>query len=138
MNDSNPGPGEICDIPALKDRFGTIGVIEGARLLPFDVKRLYFIYDVASGAERGAHAHKALQQLIFAAHGSFTVVLDNGEIAREFVLDSPDKGLLVEPGNWRTLKDFSDDAVVMVLASLEYDESDYIRDYEEFLNWRTQ
>lgn len=136
MNKLNPGPGGLHEVFTLRDDLGTIGVIEGEQLLSFPVKRVYFIYSVAQGAERGAHAHKQLRQLIFAAQGSFTVTLDDGSQIQDYILDSPTKALMVEPGNWRTLKGFSHDAVVMVLASLEYDEADYIRDYQEFLEWR--
>lgn len=115
------------------DRKGNITVIENGVTVPFDVKRTYYLYDVPGGESRGGHAHKDLHQLIVAASGSFTVTLDDGSVKRTFLLNRPYQGLLVVPGIWRTLDDFSSGAVCMVLASEGYDESDYIRDYNEFL-----
>ena len=114
------------------DRKGDICVVENSETLPFDVKRVYYLYDVPGGMERGGHAHKALYQLIVAASGSFTVTLDDGKVKRSFTLNRPYQGLLVVPGIWRTLDDFSSGSVCMVLASEKYDEADYIRDYEVF------
>lgn len=115
------------------DRKGNITVIENGVTVPFDVKRTYYLYDVPGGESRGGHAHKDLHQLIVAASGSFTVTLDDGSVKRTFLLNRPYQGLLVVPGIWRTLDDFSSGAVCMVLASEGYDEADYIRDYNEFL-----
>ena len=115
------------------DRKGNITVIENGVTVPFDVKRTYYLYDVPGGESRGGHAHKDLHQLIVAASGSFTVTLDDGYVKRTFLLNRPYQGLLVVPGIWRTLDDFSSGAVCMVLASEGYDEADYIRDYNEFL-----
>ncbi len=115
------------------DRRGNMSVVENGKSLPFDVKRVYYIYDVPGGVERGGHAHRSLYQLIIAVSGSFTVTLDDGHIKRTFFLNRPYKGLLVVPGMWRTIEDFSSGAVCMVLASSEYDESDYIRNYDSFL-----
>lgn len=115
------------------DRKGNITVIENGITVPFDVKRTYYLYDVPGGESRGGHAHKDLHQLIVAASGSFTVTLDDGSVKRTFLLNRPYQGLLVVPGIWRTLDDFSSGAVCMVLASEGYDEADYIRDYNEFL-----
>jgi dTDP-4-dehydrorhamnose 3,5-epimerase-like enzyme len=126
----------IVDLPQVFDSSGTIGIIEGAELLPFQVNRVYFIYGVSEGAVRGSHAHKQLQQLIFAASGSFDLVLDDGETVHTFNLNSPKTAVLVPTGYWRTLQNFSTNAVCIVLASTSYDESDYIRDYAEFLEWR--
>lgn len=114
------------------DRKGNLSVVENGRTLPFDVKRVYFLYDVPGGEERGAHAHKELEQLIVAASGSFTVTLDDGSCKRTFFLNRPYQGLYVKPGIWRDLEDFSSGAVCMVLASHGYDEQDYIRDYNEY------
>ena len=116
------------------DRKGNITVIENGVTVPFNVKRTYYLYDVPGGESRGGHAHKNLHQLIVAASGSFTVTLDDGSVKRTFLLNRPYQGLLVVPGIWRTLDDFSSGAVCMVLASEGYDEADYIRDYNEFLN----
>ena len=116
------------------DRRGNMSVVENGKSLPFDVKRVYYLYDVPGGVERGGHAHRSLYQLIIAVSGSFSVTLDDGHLKRTVLLNRPYKGLLVVPGLWRTIEDFSSGAVCMVLASSEYDEEDYIRDYGSFLN----
>lgn len=118
------------------DRRGNLTVVENSKTLPFDVKRVYYLYDVPGGESRGAHAHKELSQLIIAASGSFTVTLDDGKCKRSFFLNRPYQGLYVKPGMWRTLEDFSSGAVCMVLASDVYKASDYIRTYEEFIDFR--
>ena len=118
------------------DRKGNLSVVENAITVPFDVKRVYYLYDVPGGESRGGHAHKDLYQLIVAASGSFSVTLDDGNIKRTFLLNRPNYGLLVVPGIWRTLDDFSSGAVCMVLASEKYEESDYIRDYDEFVSYK--
>lgn len=118
------------------DRKGNISVVENKITVPFDVKRVYYLYDVPGGESRGAHAHRELNQLIIAASGSFRVTLDDGNVKRSFVLNRPYQGLLVKPGIWRDLDDFSSGAVCMVLASEIYQEEDYIRNYNEFLEYR--
>lgn len=118
------------------DRKGNLTVVENGQTLPFDVKRVYYLYDVPGGENRGAHAHKELSQLIIAASGSFTVTLDDGKCKRSFFLNRPYQGLYVKPGMWRDLEDFSSGAVCMVLASDVYLAEDYIRDYSEFLKFR--
>ena len=118
------------------DRKGNLTVVENGTTLPFDVKRVYYLYDVPGGESRGAHAHRKLEQLIVAASGSFTVTLDDGKSKRTFFLNRPYQGLYVKPGLWRDLGDFSSVAVCMVLASEVYDAADYIRDYEEFVCFR--
>ena len=120
------------------DRRGNLTVVENGKTLPFDVKRVYYLYDVPGGESRGAHAHKELSQLIIAASGSFTVTLDDGKCKRSFFLNRPYQGLYVKPGMWRTLEDFSSGAVCMVLASDVYKASDYIRTYEEFTQFRKE
>ena len=117
-------------------RKGDISVVENGKEVPFDVKRIYYLYDVPGGADRGGHAHKELYQLIVAASGAFTVELDDGKNKKAFTLNRPYQGLLVKPGIWRTLTDFSSGSICMVLASEKYDAQDYIRDYEEFLGYR--
>ena len=117
---------------------GNISVVENNKDVPFEVKRCYYLYDVPGGESRGAHAHKELSQLIIAASGSFTVTLDDGEVKRTFLLNRPYQGLLVVPGIWRTLDDFSSGSVCMVLASHGYDKEDYIRDYDEFLKYKKE
>lgn len=119
-------------------RKGDISVVENSVTIPFDIKRIYYLYDVPGGVSRGGHAHKGLYQLIFAASGSFTVTLDDGNVKRAFTLNRPYQGLLVKPGIWRELDDFSSGSVCLVLASEKYDESDYIRSYEEFLIYRNE
>lgn len=119
-----------------EDRRGNLTVVENGVTLPFDVKRVYYLYDVPGGEGRGAHAHRELEQLIVAASGSFTVTLDDGNSKRSFFLNRPYQGLYVKPGLWRDLVDFSSGAVAMVLASEIYKKEDYIRDYHEFLVFR--
>lgn len=121
-----------------EDRRGNLTVVENGQTLPFDVKRVYYLYDVPGGENRGAHAHKELSQLIIAASGSFTVTLDDGKCKRSFFLNRPYQGLYIKPGMWRDLEDFSSGAVCMVLASDVYIKEDYIRDYNEFLKFRNE
>lgn len=118
------------------DRKGNISVVENEISVPFDVKRTYYLYDVPGGESRGGHAHKGLHQLIVAVSGSFSVTLDDGSIKRTYILNRPYQGLLVVPGIWRTLDDFSSGAVCMVLASEGYSEDDYIRSYEDFISFK--
>lgn len=118
------------------NRKGNITVIENGETIPFDTKRVYYLYDVPGGEARGAHAHKALYQLIIAASGSFTVTLDDGKNKKSYTLNRPYMGLLVKPGLWRDLDDFSSGSVCLVLASMKYEAEDYIRDYNEFLKFK--
>ena len=118
------------------DRKGNLTVVENGKTFPFDVKRVYYLYDVPGGENRGSHAHRELEQLIIAASGSFTVTLDDGQNKRSFFLNRPYQGLYVKPGMWRDLVDFSSGAVCMVLASDVYKADDYIRDYEDFIKFR--
>jgi len=126
---------ELRAIPSVANALGSIGVLEDSALVPFTIHRVYYIYAVPEGSERGSHAHKKLEQFIVAASGSFTVELDSGTTKESFVLDSPSVGLYVPPGMWRDLKDFSPNTVCLVLASTKYDEADYLRNYDEFLSW---
>lgn len=119
-------------------RKGDISVVENGLTIPFDTKRVYYLYDVPGGVSRGGHAHKGLCQLIFAISGSFTVTLDDGNVKRTYTLNRPYQGLLVKPGIWRELDDFSSGSVCLVLASEKYDEADYIRSYEDFLKYRNE
>ena len=118
------------------DRKGNISVVENGITVPFDVKRVYYLYDVPGGESRGSHAHKELSQLIIAASGSFRVTLDDGNVKRSFTLNRPYHGLYVKPGIWRDLDDFSSGAVCMVLASEVYQPEDYIHEYDKFLEFR--
>ena len=123
----------IVDIPKITDPRGNLAVIE-KDTLPYDVKRTYYLYDVPSDAYRGGHAHKECQELLVALSGSFEVVLDNGEEKHRVMLNKPDKGLLIGTGVWRELENFSSGAVCLVLASHEFSEEDYIRDYKTFIS----
>lgn len=120
------------------NRNGNLTVVENGQTLPFDVKRVYYLYDIPGGESRGAHAHKELSQLIIAASGSFRVTIDDGKVKRSFFLNRPYQGLYVKPGIWRDLDDFSSGAVCMVLASDVYMKEDYIRDYNEFIEFRNR
>ena len=118
------------------NRRGNLTVVENGQTLPFDVRRVYYLYDIPGGESRGAHAHKQLSQLIVAASGSFRVTLDDGKMKRSFFLNRPYQALYVKPGIWRDLDDFSSGSVCMVLASEVYQPEDYIRDYGEFVVFR--
>ena len=121
----------IIDIRKYSDNRGYLSVIEGGLDIPFEIKRIYYLYLVPEAA-RGAHAHKSLQQLLIATSGSVDVIMDDGTSKKTFHLDRPWKGLLIPPGLWRDLENFSGGAVLMCLASEQYDPEDYIRDYNEF------
>jgi dTDP-4-dehydrorhamnose 3,5-epimerase-like enzyme len=128
----------IVDLPAFRDELGALSVIEGTSPFPFDIKRVYFLFDVPSNATRGAHAHRDLHQLIIAVSGSFRVRLHDGMDSVDFLLDRPDRGLTVPPGYWRNLTGFSAGSSALVLASNEYDPNDYIKDFDEFQEWAAQ
>jgi dTDP-4-dehydrorhamnose 3,5-epimerase-like enzyme len=117
---------------------GNITVIEKNSVIPFNVNRVYYLYDVPGGVERGGHAHKGLYQLIIAGSGSFDVILNDGKSSRKFTLNRPYQGLYVVPGIWRELENFSSGSNCLVLASNTYDEMDYIRDYEQFKEFKKQ
>lgn len=127
--------GRLIDLPRITDPRGNLTVAEGMDMVPFDIKRAYWVYDVPGGESRGGHAHKHLSQVLIAVSGSFSVTLDNGREHTTFLLNHPWQGLLIEPNTWRTLDDFSSGAVCLVLASDHYEESDYIYDYNEFLKY---
>jgi hypothetical protein len=120
----------------IHNRAGNITIIEGEKDIPFPVKRIYYLYDIPGGETRGGHAHKDLFQLVVAASGSFNVLLDDGCNKRVVTLNRPDYGLLVVPGIWRELFEFSSGSVCMVLASHKYDENDYLRDYDKFIIYK--
>ena len=124
----------IIDLPKIHDRRGNLTFIEGSSHIPFDIQRVYYLYDVPGGSERGGHAHKALHQLIIAMSGSFDVVLDDGREKKRFHLNRPYYGLYACPMMWRELDNFSSGSVCMVLASNRYAEDDYYRDYDEYLS----
>ena len=136
MNKSTVYDCSVIQIDKHHHEKGNISVIENGMTVPFDVKRVYYLYDVPGGESRGGHAHKALRQLIVAASGSFNVTLDDGSVKRTFTLNRPYQGLLVVPGIWRELDDFSSGSVCLVLASHLYDETDYIRDYKKYIRYK--
>lgn len=119
--------------PPHGDHRGQLVAIEEMADIPFDVKRVYYIYDTLPGVRRGFHAHHDLEQALICVHGSCKIHLDNGYETAEVLLDKPSEGLYISKDMWREMYDFSDDAVLLVLASRHYDEADYIRDYNEFL-----
>jgi hypothetical protein len=124
---------KIIELPKISDTRGNLTFVEGGNQIPFDIQRVYYLYDVPGGAQRGGHAHKGLHQLIIAMSGSFDVVLDDGSNKKRVHLNRSYNGLYVCPMIWRELDNFSSGSVLMVLASNKYDEEDYYRDYNEFL-----
>lgn len=122
---------QLISLPKIEDRRGNLSVIEGDTI-PFDIKRVYYVYDIPSGVERGGHAHKNLQQFLVALSGSFDVILNNGKQKSTVTLNKPNVGLLIKSGIWRELKNFSSGAVCLVVASDVYIEEDYIRNLKEF------
>lgn len=125
---------QIYNLPRISDPRGNLTFIEANRHIPFDIRRVYYLYDVPGGAERGGHAHKALHQLIIAISGSFDIHLDDGYAKKTIHLNRSYSGLYVCPMIWREIDNFSSGAVCMVLASDYYDENDYYRDYALFIN----
>lgn len=123
----------IIELPKISDPRGNLTFIENSRHVPFDIQRVYYLYDVPGGSDRGSHAHKNLHQFIVAMSGSFDVELDDGGIKKRFHLNRSHYGLYVCPMMWRQLDNFSSGAVCMVLASDVYSEEDYLRDYDAFL-----
>ena len=128
----------VIQLNKIHNKAGNITVIEENIHLPFDVKRVYYLYDVPGGGVRGGHAHKKLQQLIVAASGCFDVLLDDGINKKVVELNRPYYGLLVVPGIWRELLNFSSGAISLVLASEKYDERDYLRDYDIFKEYKNR
>ena len=130
INDLN-----LINIPVIVDVRGNLSVIEND-ILPFEFKRVYYLYDVPTNAERGGHAHKKLKQFLIALSGSFDVVLNDGQKQKTVTLNKPYQGLLIHEGIWRELNNFSSGSVCLVIASAVFDEEDYIRDFEEFLKFK--
>lgn len=124
---------KLLQIPVIDNILGNIAVVENSTI-PFEIKRVYYLYDIPSSSKRGGHSHKNLQQVLIAISGSFDVVLKDGLSVETITLNKPDKGLLITNNIWRELENFSSGAVCLVLASDVFDETDYIRDYNEFLN----
>lgn len=128
---------KLINIPKIEDPRGNLSVIEHD-VVPFEIKRVYYLYDVPAGAERGGHAHKKLQQFLVALSGSFDVLLNDGKVEKTVTLNKPFEGLLITNGIWRELKNFSSGAVCLVVASEVFEEADYIRDFEDFLALSTK
>jgi len=127
---------QVIDLSKIHRSSGNITVVENEINIPFKVKRVYYLYDVPAGEDRGGHAHYQLEQYIIAASGSFDVTLDDGKNTKTISLNRPHLALHIVPGLWRELDNFSSGSICMVLASNKYDEKDYIRDYNKFKEWR--
>jgi hypothetical protein len=127
---------KLLDLPKIHAESGDITAINNLELILFETKRVYYLYDVPNRADRGAHAHKELSQLVVAVSGSFDIELFDGTDKVKYTLNQPDQGLLIVPGIWRDLNNFSGGGICLVLASHEYDESDYVRDYQEYLRYK--
>lgn len=125
----------LVELPRIHDDRGNLTFVEAERHVPFDIRRVYYLYDVPGGEQRAGHAHRELKQLVIAVNGSFDVLLDDGEQRRVVQLNRGYQGLLMENTVWREIHNFSSGAVCLVMASLPYDESDYIRDYATFLEY---
>jgi len=123
---------KVIEFPVVADYRGNLTFIEENRHVPFEIKRVYYLYDVPTGATRGGHAHIELEQVIIALSGSFEVIIDDCYTRKRIFLNRPHYGLYISPGIWRELVNFSSNSVALVLASMPYDEKDYIRDYETF------
>lgn len=128
---------QLSEIPKIQDNRGNLSVIEG-NTIPFEIKRVYYLYDVPSGSERGGHAHIEQQEFLIALGGSFDVVLKDGDAEKTITLNKPNFGLLIPTGIWRELQNFSSGSVCLVLASEEFVEEDYIRDYNEFVLFKNR
>jgi len=126
---------QLISIPKIQEPRGNLSVIEND-VIPFEMKRVYYLYDVPSGAERGGHAHKNLKQFLIALSGSFDVILNDGKEQKTITLNKPFIGLLINPGIWRELNNFSSGSVCLVIASAVFDEADYIREFENFLAYK--
>jgi len=128
----------IIELPKIKNRSGNITPVQSFVNLPFEIKRVFYTYDIPGGEARGAHAHKECHQFLIAASGSYEVVLDDGINKRSVLLNRPFYGLHIPPGIWASEQDFSSGSICLVLASTNYDKEDYIRDYKEFLNYKNE
>ncbi len=126
---------KLISIPKIEDNRGNLSVIEND-CIPFEMKRVYYLYDVPSGAERGGHSHKEQKEFLIALSGSFDVILNDGTQQKTVALNKPFEGLLINPGIWRELNNFSSGSVCLVIASAVFDESDYIREFEDFLVYK--
>lgn len=127
---------QLIHLPKIGDRKGQITAVNNQLEIPFDIKRVFYLYDIPAGESRGAHAHRQCHQLIVAGSGAFQVIVDDGRLRKVYTLDQPDLALHVPPGIWASLQNFSSGAVCMVLASHVYDEKDYIREYHDFIEYK--
>ncbi len=125
----------VIDLGKISFDEGNLTIVEKRKDFPFDVKRVFYIYDIAGGESRGAHAHKKCHQFLIAASGSFEISLDDGKFKRQVFLNRPNLGLHIPPGIWAAEMNFSSGAICLVLTSHTYDESDYIRDYDDYLKY---
>lgn len=128
----------VIELPRIENRAGNITPIQSMLNVPFNIKRVFYTYDIPGGEARGAHAHKECHQFLIAASGAFEVLLDDGINKRTVLLNRPFRGLHIPPGIWASEQEFSSGAICLVLASKKYDESDYIRNYDEFLKWKNR
>lgn len=126
---------KIIELPKIIDPRGNLTVAESMKNVPFDIKRVYWVYDVPGGEHRGGHAHKQCKEMLVAVSGSFTVTLDNGKEKHTYLLNHPYQGLFIDTDTWRTLDDFSSGAVCLVIASEKFEEEDYIRNYDKYLEY---
>lgn len=131
----DPSIGRRIDLPKITDERGNLTFIEQNEHIPFEIKRVYYLYDVPGGESRGGHAHRELEQFVIAANGSFDLILDDGTDRERVHLNRSYYGIYMPAGVWRELENFSSGSVCLVLASEHYDEDDYIRDYEAFVEW---
>jgi dTDP-4-dehydrorhamnose 3,5-epimerase-like enzyme len=127
----------VVELTKIQNSSGNITIIQNGDHQPFDIRRVYYLYDIPGGASRGGHAHQALHQLIVAVSGSFDVILDDSRNKKIISLNRPNLGLLIIPGIWREIVNFSSGAICLVLASSKYNEEDYIRDFDKFQEWKS-
>lgn len=127
---------QVIELPVIHFRAGNISPIENLKEIPFETKRVFYLYDIPGGESRGAHAHKECWQFLIAASGSFEVLADDGVEKKSFFLNRPNKGLLIPPGIWASELEFSSGSVCLVLASHLFNEKDYLRSYQDFLEYR--
>lgn len=138
MNQTSISDCKILNLPKIHTEFGDITAINNNLNVPFETKRIYYLYDVPNRADRGGHAHRALHQLVVAVSGSFDIELFDGFNKIKYTLNQPDQGLLIVPGIWRNLNNFSGGGICLVLASREYEEEDYIRELLDYNQWKSQ
>lgn len=128
----------IVELPKINERKGNITVIQNLKEIPFEIKRIFYLYDIPGGESRGAHAHKECHQFLIAVSGSFEVFLDDGKVKKNVVLNQPYRGLHIPPGIWASEINFSSGVICLVLTSQKYNENDYIRNYDEFLKKKNE